>query len=452
MAVREFRFVGTSAVGEAIRGNVYAPSRRAATRRIEVLSEKHKFAPDSLEERHTFLYKVRHPSGKTVTGEQKAYAPEEVRLALERLGLEVIRVQKKLFTLQFRPSSTDLVMFVRLSANMLRRKLPFDEILALLITDTRSSSLKQVIRDLNSDLRGGVDPQQAFMKHQHLLGKFAAYMLGLAAASGNMADMFEATAKYLERKDEFQKQVRSALITPSITLAAAIGAFIWFVWYIIPAMAELFVDYNIKLPPLTAASLAFAHWMDSNYWWVFLLIVILTGIGIGLGRTTRGRFYIHKYMIRIPYIGDLLHKLNLEVFCRVFAVLYTGSGENQDVMRISAEATGNTFLEHQIKTITIPAMMARGTDLIVAMEASGVFLPMMIARFRSGAETGGVRESAEEMADFYENETTLKMQTAVETIKTSVAIIISILVGLLTVLSAETALIQPNATDIMFKR
>ncbi len=452
MPVREYRFVGVAATGEQVRGNVFAPSRRAAQRRISVLSEKHSFEPDYLEERRAYLYKVRHPNGRVVHGEQKAYSADEVRLALERLGLEVIRVQKKLLAFQMKPSSTDLVMFVRLSANMIRRKLPFDEILALLITDTRSNSLKQVIRDLSSDLKVGVDPQQAFMKHQHMLGKFTAYMLGLAANSGNMAEMFEATAKYLERKDEFRKNVRSALITPSITLVLTIAAFVWFVWYIIPAMAELFVDYDVTLPPLTAASLAFAHWMDDNYWWVFLLIVLLTGAGIAFGRTTKGRFLIHKYMIQIPYIGDLLHKLNLEVFCRVFSVLYTGSGENQEVMRISAEATGNTYIEHQIKTITVPAMMAHGTDLIVAMEASGVFLPMMIARFRSGAETGGVRESADEMADFYEKETTLKMEQAVETIKTSVAIFISILVGILTVISAESALIRPSTSDIMFKR
>ena len=54
------------------------------------------------------------------------------------------------------------------------------------------------------------------------------------------------------------------------------------------------------------------------------------------------------------------------------------------------------------------------------------------------------------MAEFYEKETTLKMHTAVETIKTTTAIFISILVGLLTVITAESALIQPSASDIMF--
>ena len=451
--MREFRFSGVGVTGEAIRGNVFASNRRAAEKRVGVLSEQHQFEPEHVQERFTFKYRVRHVDGKVVKGEQKAYTSDEVVDALERLGLEALSIRRRFLGLRRKVASSDLVMFVRLAANMLRRRLPFDEILNLLITDTSNRALKQVIRDLTSDLKGGIDPHQAFMKHQHAIGKFTSYMLGLAAASGNMANMFDATARYLERKDEFRKAVKSAMITPSITFTLTLAAFFWFIWYIIPSMANLFLDYNVVLPPMTSASLAFATWMDVNYWWVLTLLFGTTVAGITFFfRTIKGRLLMHEYMLRIPYVGPLLHKLNLEVFCRVFGVLYTGAGENQEIMKIAAEATGNMHIEKQIKEVTVPLMMAQGTDLITAMEKSGVFLPMMIARFRSGSETGGVRDSAEEMADFYEKETNLKMQTAVETIKTFTAIVISIIVGLLTVITAETALIQPSASDIMFTR
>ncbi len=450
MSVREYRFSGINAVGESVRGTVFAPSRRAAERRVDELSEQHKFRADEVEQRKTFLYKVKTAVGETVKGEQKAYSADEVRSALERMGHEVVKVEKKLLDFQMKPSSTDVVMFVRLSANMLRRQLPFDEVLTLLAADASSKPLRQMMKDLQADLKSGMNAQNAFMKHQHVLGTFTAYMLGLAASSGNMAAMFEATAKYLERKDEFKKSVRSALITPSITLLLTIAAFVWYIWYIIPAYAGLFANYNITLPPLTQASLDFAGWMDVYWPWVIGLTVLAVGGFIAWSRTTNGKFYIHKYMIRLPFLGSLLHKLNLEVFCRVFGVLYSGSSENEEVMKIAAEATGNTYIEHQVKTVTVPAMMARGTDLIEAMEASGVFTPMTIARFRSGAETGAVQESAEEMAEFYEKETSLKLEQAVETIKTGVAIFISLIVAVLTVISAESALIQPTSSDIMF--
>jgi type IV pilus assembly protein PilC len=83
------------------------------------------------------------------------------------------------------------------------------------------------------------------------------------------------------------------------------------------------------------------------------------------------------------------------------------------------------------------------------MQASRVFLPMMIARFRSGAETGSVRESADEMADLYENETRMKLEMVVESIKLGVAFFISFIVGLLTVLSMETAFMMPSGSEIM---
>jgi type IV pilus assembly protein PilC len=220
-------------------------------------------------------------------------------------------VEKKLLDFQLKPSSTDVVLFVRLAANMLKRRLPFDEVLTLLIADTSSAPLRQMMRDLQADLKSGMNAQNAFMKHQHVLGKFTAYMLGLAATSGNMAEMFEATAKYLERKDEFKKNVRSALITPSLTLLATIAAFVWYVWYIIPSYAGLFVNYNIDLPPLTSASLAFAAWMDTHWMWVIGVIVVMIGAFVFWSQTTKGKFLIHKHMIRLPFIGSLLHKLNL---------------------------------------------------------------------------------------------------------------------------------------------
>lgn len=451
MAVREYRFTGVNTAGEPVRGTVFASSKRAAHRRIDDLSEQHRFRTDEVEQRRTYLYKVRTPEGKVARGQQKAYDAKEVRAALERMGLEVVRVERKLLDVQLKPSSTDVVMFVRLAANMLKRQLPFDEILTLLAADVSSKPLRQMMRDLQADLKGGMSARNAFMKHQHVLGKFTSYMLGLAASSGNMSEMFEATAKYLERKDEFKKSVRSALITPAITLFATIAAFVWYVWYIIPSYAGLFTNYDITLPPLTQASLDFAQWMDANWLWVVALIMgAITGF-IVWAQTTRGKYLIHKYMIQIPVLGPLLHKLNLEVFCRVFGVLYSGSGENEEVMKIAAEATGNTYIEHQVKTITVPMMMGRGTDLIESMQASGVFTPMTLARFRSGASTGSVRASSEEMAEFYERETSLKMNQAVETIKTTVAIAISILVLVLTLISAESALIQPSSTDIMFQ-
>ncbi len=449
MGVREYRFEGVTQAGQPVRGTILAGSKRKAKKKVSDLSDKHGFRPEDLKQRRTYLYKVRHPSGKEVRGEQKAFSEAEVEKALQNMGLEVLKVQKKWFDFQTKPPRSDVIMFVRLSANLLRENLPFDEVLNLLVNDVSSKSLRQVIRDLNADLKSGMDAEQAFNKHRHKLGKFTAYMLGIASKSGNMAEIYEATARFLERKNEFQKSVRSSMITPAITVVALIAAMIWYVWYIFPATAGLFKGLDVDLPPMTQQTLAFSEWFDANWVWIFLATFSPMIAFYFWARTPTGRFYIHKYMIRIPVIGSLLHKLNIEIFCRVFAILYSGSGENLKVLRVAAEACGNAYMEYRIRNVTIPMMTAQGASLVRAMEASDVFTSMAITRFRSGAETGSVQKSARQMADYYEQETKLSLDAAVQGIQTGVAILITIGICFLTVLSTEIAFIQPSTADMM---
>jgi len=449
MAVREYRFNGVSQTGQPVQGTVFAPGQKAAKKRVEALAQRHSFRTQGIEQRVTFLYKVRHINGKVIEGEQKAFSQDELRTALSKMGLEVIKVEKKLLDFQRKPPSTDLIMFVRLSANLLKEKLPFDEVLNLLVNDVSSRSLKQVIRDLNADLKGGMEAQQAFMKQGHMLGKFTAYMLGIASQTGNMSEIYEATARFMERQNEFRKSVRSAMVTPAITLIILMASFVFYVWYIFPQTAGLFENFDISLPPMTQGTLDFSKWMDANWVWVFLISGGAIGGVVAFFKSGKGQFLAHQYMIKIPIIGSLLLKLNIEIFCRVFAVLYSGSGENISVIRIAAEASGNRYIEHRVKTITIPMMVAQGADLVKSMEASGVFTSMTLARFRSGAETGNVRASARQMADYYENETSLKLKATVEMIQTVVALIIAVAIMGLTILSSELALVQPSAADFM---
>ena len=451
MATREYKFQGVAPGGQSVQGTIMASSKSKAKEKVDRLSEEHGFKPSDLKQRRTFLYKVRYPNGTVTEGEQKAFSKTEVEEALENMNVDVVKVRAKWFDFEFSPPQQDLIMFVRLAANLLRENLPFDEVLEMLVNDVSSKSLRQVIRDLNSDLKSGMSAEKAFNKHRDKLGKFTAYMLGIASKSGNMAEIYEATARFLERKDEFSSRVRSAMIMPAVTTIAMLGAMVWYIWYIVPATAGLFegMSMDITLPPLTSFSLAMAHWLDQNWLWVLIATVMPIVAFVVWARTEQGKFYLHKYMIQVPVIGKLLHKINIEIFCRVFAILYSGAGDNLRVIRIAAEACGNKYMEYRIRTVTIPMMTAQGASLVQALKASGVFTSMAITRFKSGAETGSVKESALQMANYYEQETELSLDATVESIQTAVSVIIASGVLFLTILSAEMAFIQPSQADMM---
>jgi len=394
--------------------------------------------------RTTWVYKVQRGTEKPITGEQKAYSKAEVREALQRMGFRVIFVQRRLLDLRAKPPATEIVTFVRVSADLIKQKLPFNEIMQLLANDIENRSLRETIKDINAELKQGKDSEKAFLKHESVIGRFTAHMLGLASKSGNMAEIYESTAKFLERQTEFKKNLRSALITPVVTLIVLFGAVLYYVGYIFPATAKLFMKFKIDLPPMTKATLALSDFLVGHIWIILLITIVPTVLAVRFFTTERGRFLLDKWIWGIPVIGSLLHKTSIEIFCRVFHALYSGSGENIDIIRMAAEACGNKYMEHQVKTIAIPMMIQKGAGITEAFEATNVFTRTAISRFHSGAETGTVKHTAYQLAEYYEKETTYKMKNAIEFIQLWIAMVIMVVLTALTIVSSETATIKPK--------
>lgn len=440
----EFRIEGMTADGKPLQGLLEAETLKAAKSKAAQMAVQRRFKLLNVVPRATWVYKVQRGTEKPITGEQKAFTKGEVEEALQKMGYRVIRVQKRLFDFKPKPPSSEIVTFVRVSADLIRQKLPFNEIMQLLVNDIQNKTLRDTLKDINAELKQGKDSERAFVKHEGVLGRFTAHMLGLASKSGNMADIYESTAKFLERQAEFKKNLKSALIMPIVTLIVLFGAVVYYVGYIFPATAGLFRKFGIELPPMTAATMALSDFIVENIGIILLVTLIPTIIAVKWFSTEKGRFVLDRYIWKVPIIGSLMHKSSIEIFCRVFYALYSGAGENIEVIRMAAEACGNKYMEHQIKTIALPMMTQKGAGITEAFEASGVFTKTALSRFHSGAETGTVKHTALQLAEYYEKETSYKMRNAIDYIQVLISMIIMIVLTALTIVSSETATVRPK--------
>ena len=441
----EFRIDGVSLSGKPVQGIINAESIKLAKEKAAQMARERKFKVSAVHARSTFLYRVKKGKEKPIDGEQKAFSKQEVMDALSKMGYTVVYVRKKLFEGKGgKVPDIEVVSFVRVSSDLIRQKLPFNDMMSMLINDVQNKTLRETIREINQDLKQGKDSEKAFQKHERVLGKFAAHMLGLASKSGNMGEIFESTAKFLERNAQFKKDLKSALIMPVVTLLILFVAVGYYVAYIFPATASLFKKFKIELPPMTAATLQLSDFITSNIVYIVILTIVPLIIFARFASTERGRYLIDKYIWTIPAIGDLMHKTSIEIFCRVFYALYSGSGENIEVIRMASEACGNKYMEMQIKTVALPMMVEKGAGITEAFEATGVFTKTAISRFHSGAETGTVKNTAQQLAEYYEKETSYRMRNAIDMIQLVISMIIMVVLTALTLVSSETATIKPK--------
>jgi len=441
--ILEYRFKGYGPQGKLVQGTFTVDSAKEAKAQVARLTSKYQIKINSLEKKKDWLYKVYIGGKKPFSGRQSAYSKEEVAQALTKMGYTRFKINPVLFDLPFKPPLSDIMMFIKLSSTMLKDKMNFGKILEMLAEEQTNRMFKDALQQIESQLKAGGEGKEVFMRYSHIFGKFPAFMLGLATRSGNMAEVFDATSKFIERDMEIRKNIKKAVISPMFAVLATIGATMYYIIDIFPSTAELFLKYNMPLPPLTMRTLDASNWL-SDFWWIIALVVIVPIVVVWRWwQTPKGRIWRDAHIIKLPLVGHLIHKSSIEIYFRVFGTIYAGAGDNIETIRTAAEACRNSWMEDRIKRITIPLMLKEGEAFVPAMEAAGVFTRTALTRLKTGQETGNILQSAQQIATYYEAETTYKMLAIIEYIQTIVGFIIAMAIVFLTVVSAEIATISP---------
>ncbi len=390
----------------------------------------------------TYMYRVKRGT-RYVDGFQNAYSRDEVVRALESLRFDVQSV-RRVYDFKGRAPINEIVSFVGTSARLLEQKIAYAEVLQIMSTNVRNRYLRGAIKDIINDLRNGVDSREAFVRQGRVFGEHNALMLGIASKSGDMTAIFKSVAKLVERQAEFKKGLSSSLILPAVTSLTLIGAIAFYALYLLPQMIQTMGPMLSEIPPLTQFTLDVSAFIQSNYIILLILIAAVTGGFYAYIMSPDGRYNLHRYIIRIPYVGRILRNTSIEIFCNVLGIMYTSAGENIDAIQIAGDSSGNVFLARQIRTVTVPMMLKFGTELPRALEATDFFPDMVISRFKTAAETGDVKSTASQLAEFYQTENHYALKNLTSIIEVSISIMIMFAMVFLTYLSTETSSVSMN--------
>jgi type IV pilus assembly protein PilC len=438
-SVNEYRITIRDAAGKITRRQIVASSAEQAKKRVSAFLARGSTLK-KVEKKINYEYRARQ-GDRIIEGFQSAYSKDEVITALRRLGFEIKSVHKRRSFFTQAPAS-EIVGFIVQSAKLIEQKLPFQDVLQMMANHTKEKNLRGALRDIITDLRSGTDSREAFLRQSHVFGYHISLMLGIATKSGDMTKVFESVAQLVERQSDFKKGLSSSLMLPGVTALSLVGAIGYYVMGIMPKMMDMLGPRMEKIPPLTAFTLEMSEWFKDYF--IFLAgFIILLCIGFYIYVSSpAGRLKLHKFLIRVPYFGRILRDTSIEIFCRVFGIMYTSSGENIDAIQIAGDASGNPYLAYQIRTVAVPLMLRFGVELGKAMQETGFFPDIVISRFKTGSETGNVKATAIQVADYYQMGNGYAMKNLANVIEMSITVMITLALVFLTYLSSETAAVK----------
>src|SRR6185369_15363682 len=136
-------------------------------------------------------------------------------------------------------------------------------------------------------------------------------------------------------------------------------------------------------------------------------LIIIAGIGgFALGtyvyRTPRGKRVIHKTMLRLPIIGEVLRKITVARFTRTLGTLLSSGVPILDALEIVAKTAGNVVVEEGL--LYTRARISEGKNMAEPLGEIKVFPGMVVQMVAVGEQTGALDTMLNKIADFYEEE------------------------------------------------
>ena len=296
----------------------------------------------------------------------------------------------------------DRVIFTRQLSTLVKAGLPITQALDTAIAQVNNAKFKSTLQKIATSVEGGQSLSSSFAQYPQFFNHIFVSLVDAGEQSGTLDETLLRLADQQENEQAVIGKVRGALVYPSIVFAVIIGVVVFMVTTVLPQVGSLYTELGQKLPFITSALLAVSKALI-NFWYIFILLLVLIVIGIRIGiKTPKGRQLWDTFKLHVPLFSPLFKKVYAARFTRTLSSLVNSGVPLLRSLKIAGESVDNIVVEgiinkasEKVKTGTALSEALSGHDEIVQL------VPQMI---KVGEESGSLGGMLEKVATFFENE------------------------------------------------
>lgn len=306
---------------------------------------------------------------------------------------------------------SDLTVFSRQLANLVSGGLPLMRTFAALTEHTENPRLRSVMQRMQQDVQSGKALWEALDAHPRIFPPLYVSMVKAGEASGQLSDVLQWLADYLERDQARRLQVKSALAYPTLLITVGMISVFLLVTFVVPRFVAIFEEFDQALPLPTVIMLGVSGFL-TQWWWAIIGSVACVIIGAKeYARTPIGRRHTDGLKLRAPLFGKLVLKSAVSRFARTTATLLKGGVPLLDSMIVVREVVGNEVLARGADAVR--EGMREGESFAGRLRDTGVFPPLLTHMVGVGEETGDLQGTLLTVANSYDVEVDSSLKSLV---------------------------------------
>ncbi|MEJ0040557.1 MAG: type II secretion system inner membrane protein GspF [Gammaproteobacteria bacterium] len=310
--------------------------------------------------------------------------------------------QKKSFSVARRVSASDLALFTRQLATLVRAGLPLEESLLAVSQQTEKPRIQGIIIGVRSRVMEGHTLADGLSEFPRVFPEIYRATVSAGEQSGHLDAILERLADYTEGREAMRQKVLGAMLYPIVLTIMCFGIVSGLMVYVVPKVVDVFETSKAQLPLATRILIATSD-AFRNYLVYMIIVVVAAAFGIRAWlKNPNNRRTFHHLVLRMPLMGKLTRGFNTARFTRTFSILSASAVPVLDAMRISGEVVTNLPMRDAV--IEASQRVREGAPIGRSLGYSKLFPPMTIHLISSGESSGELEQMLERSAVSQERE------------------------------------------------
>jgi general secretion pathway protein F len=358
-----------------------------------------------------FEYTALEPGGRERKGILEGDTPRHVRQLLRERQLLPVTIseitqseskQQSAFGRRRKISPSDLALFTRQLATLVRAGLPLEEALLAVSQQTEKPRVQSIILGTRARVMEGHTLASGFAEFPRVFPEIYRATISAGEQSGHLDAILERLADYTESRELLRQRVLGAMLYPIVLSVMCFTIVSGLLVFVVPKVVAVFEAQRAKLPLMTRALIATsAFFRDYGIWMIIGTVIVLVIFMRSLRNpATRRRF--HLLQLRTPLVGKLVRGFNTARFTRTLSILSASSVPVLDALRIAGEVVTNLPMRDAV--VEAAQRVREGAAIGRSLAISRLFPPMTIHLISSGESSGQLENMLDRAASSQDRE------------------------------------------------
>lgn len=293
------------------------------------------------------------------------------------------------------------IIFYRLMSTMLNAGMSIIKGITVLEKQEKNPVFKKMLWEMLVWLKEWKNLSECLDEYPSSFGEAEIGVVRSWEKTWKLNEVMTSLADQVEKVASITWKLKAALIYPGMIMVVVFGVIFVMMTMVVPKLLDIFDDKS-ALPPTTQFLITISD-IFVNYWYIIILLIVVTIVGIKFWKKTpSGKYNFDKFMLRIPIFGSIITKVTLSKFSRVFAWLMASGVSVVESLKIVSDAVWNEVYRQRI--LLLLEDVRQWMKMWESLEWDTLFPDIMVQMIQVGEQSAKLDTTIIKVADFYDEQ------------------------------------------------